>query len=79
MGKFLPNVKITGVHGKKFEVSYKGRDLVVVPMYHPAAGLRSTQVKDQTIDDFRKLPGILDEIRQKKEDKKTEVEQMNLI
>jgi DNA polymerase len=59
MGKFLPNVKISGVHGRKFDVNWSGKDLIVVPMYHPAAGLRSTDVKQQLINDFKKLPTFL--------------------
>lgn len=78
MGKFLANAKITSVHGKKFDVSWKGRELIVVPMYHPAAGLRSTQVKQQTIEDFRKLHEILQEVKDKNKDK-TDVEQMQLV
>lgn len=79
MGKFLPSARITGVHGKKFNVDWKGKKLVVVPMYHPAAGLRSTQVKEQTIEDFKRLSGILTEIEDEDNKKKEEVEQMTLV
>ena len=79
MGKFLPSAKITGVHGKKFDVNWEGEDLVVVPMYHPAAGLRNPSVKVQTVEDFKKLPGILEEIKNKESSKKEEVEQMQLV
>ena len=79
MGKFLPNAKITSVHGKKFDVNWKGKNLVAVPMYHPAAGLRSVDVKQQTLDDFKKLPGIVEETRNKDNNKKEEVKQMTLV
>src|SRR3989337_2731256 len=79
MGKFLPNAKITSVHGKKFDVNWKGKNLVAVPMYHPAAGLRSVDVKQQTLDDFKKLPGILEATRNKDNNKKEEVKQMTLV
>ncbi|KKQ97694.1 MAG: Phage SPO1 DNA polymerase-related protein [Candidatus Woesebacteria bacterium GW2011_GWB1_39_12] len=79
MGKFLPSARITGVHGKKFDVNWEGEDLVVVPMYHPAAGLRNPSVKEQTVEDFKKLPGILEEIKNKESSKKEEVEQMQLV
>ena len=79
MGKFLPSARITGVHGKKFDVNWEGEDLVVVPMYHPAAGLRNPSVKVQTVEDFKKLPGILEEIKNKESSKKEEVEQMQLV
>ncbi|KKQ42603.1 MAG: Phage SPO1 DNA polymerase-related protein [Microgenomates group bacterium GW2011_GWC1_37_8] len=79
MGKFLPNARITQIHGKKFEISWKGKNLMVVPMYHPAAGLRSTQVKEQTMQDFKKLPEILQEAVNEKEESKDKSEQMILI
>jgi uracil-DNA glycosylase len=80
MGKFLPNARITGVHGKKFIVDWQGKDIIVVPMYHPAAGLRNPGVKEQTIEDFKKLPEILKESQSKiTESAKEKVEQMNLI
>ena len=83
MGKFLPDVKISSVHGRKFVVNWSGNDKVIVPMYHPAAGLRSLEVKQQLINDFKKLPGILEEVRngsgKNTVEKEKKVEQMNLI
>lgn len=76
MAKFLPNVKISSVHGKRYDVTWEGKDLIVVPMYHPAAGLRSLDVKQKLIDDFKNLPVLLEEERKVK---KEEVEQMELI
>lgn len=73
MGKFLPNVFISGVHGKKFEVSWNGKILIIVPMYHPAAALRRGDVMGEIKEDFLKLPTYLKEI-----ESKIEVEQMNL-
>jgi len=77
MAKFLPNAKITLVHGKKFDVDWKGKKIVVVPMYHPAAGLRSSQIKSQTIEDFKKLAAIIANLEG--EEKQSQIEQMNLI
>jgi uracil-DNA glycosylase family 4 len=39
MGKFLPGAKISSVHGRAHRLNWKGRDVVVVAMYHPAAAL----------------------------------------
>ena len=82
MSKFLPGVTITGVHGKEQLVSVQGREVLVVPMYHPAAGLRNGEIKRRTVEDFKKLPGILSEhkrkINQRKVDK-TDSEQMGLL
>lgn len=73
MAKFLPTARISSVHGRKFAVNWRGRDLVVVPMYHPAAALRSRVVMDQIKNDFLKLPVYLEEIRNKVEAKQMEL------
>jgi uracil-DNA glycosylase family 4 len=62
MGKFLPEVKISSVHGKSFKLKWHNCDFVVVPMYHPAAALRNGSVMDLFKEDFLKLPKILEEI-----------------
>lgn len=77
MAKFLPNTKISSVHGKRFRVDWKGKNLVVVPMYHPAAALRNGEIMRQEKEDFLRLPSILEEIESEKP--KTKVKQMNLI
>lgn len=80
MGKFLPAARISGVHGKKFVVKWEDRDLVIVPMYHPAAALRNGAVMEQIKEDFLKLPDILKELTDKeKEAEKPKVEQMELV
>lgn len=77
MGKFLPNARISSTHGKVHKVNWKGKEIVVVPMYHPAAALRNGEVMRMEKEDFLKLPSILEEI--KRESLKVEVKQMNLI
>lgn len=77
MAKFLPNEKISSTHGKVHRVNWNGKEIVVIPMYHPAAALRNGEVMRAEKEDFLKLPGILEEI--KKESSKAEVKQMNLI
>lgn len=59
LNKFLPNVKISAVHGRLHKVSWNGKKLFVLPMYHPAAALRGTQVKNQFVADFAKINKIL--------------------
>lgn len=59
LNKFLPNVKISSVHGRLHKVSWNGKKIFVLPMYHPAAALRGTQVKNQFIADFAKINKIL--------------------
>ena len=78
MAKFLPNVFISAVHGKKYDVLWHGMDLVVVPMYHPAASLRNGNVLQQEKLDFENLKNILAELSKPKENI-IEVEQTSLI
>ena len=55
MGLFIPNVKISNVHGQAMQV--RGR--LVVPMYHPAAALHQGSLKPVIESDFTKLPGLI--------------------
>ncbi len=48
MAMFLPSAKISRVHGQKFMV--EGR--IVVPMFHPAAALRSEGIMTAFRNDF---------------------------
>ncbi len=73
MGKFLPNVKISQVHGQVKTVRFKGKDYLVIPMYHPAAALRSTDVLKQFEEDFKKIPSLLEKISTPK------IDQLSLI
>ena len=52
MAKFLPNARISNVHGQASWV--KGR--LVVPMYHPAAALHQPSLKPALEKDFTRLP-----------------------
>ena len=44
MAKFLPNASISQVHGRKYEVNWNGKNIIVIPMYHPAASLRNGNI-----------------------------------
>ncbi|MBX3084369.1 MAG: uracil-DNA glycosylase [Anaerolineae bacterium] len=58
MGLFFPNAKISAIHGKpKWE-----NNRAYLPMFHPAAVLRSMDtMKTQYEIDFKKLPGLVEE------------------
>ncbi|OGM11633.1 hypothetical protein A2Z22_02440 [Candidatus Woesebacteria bacterium RBG_16_34_12] len=83
MAKFLPGVTISSVHGKVKKVEWKGKEVIILPMYHPAAGLRSTDIKIRITEDFKQIPGILENIRQTEskteEEEKKNVEQIQLL
>ena len=78
MAKFIPGVRISDVHGKKKLIDWGDRKITIIPMYHPAAGLRNGEMKRRTIEDFSKVPGILSEAAQT-EVEQIEVEQMELV
>ena len=81
MAKFLPGVYISDVHGKVKTIDWKGQKVTVVPMYHPAAALRNSQIKIKLQTDFEKIPEVLESDGEKIETKedKMDSEQIKLI
>lgn len=88
MAKFLGSVTISTVHGKEKRMNWKDRVLWVLPMYHPAAGLRNGEIKRRLAEDFKRLPEVLEKAKEDRggieesvEEKKEEdnSEQMSLI
>jgi DNA polymerase len=60
MGKFMPGVKITQVHGQMRRFG----DRFVIAMFHPAAALHQAALKPAILADFARLPQLLNEARQ---------------
>lgn len=74
MAKFLPDVKISQVHGRIHRLKWNDTKTYVLPMYHPAAALRGTKVKNQFVEDMKKLPKVVTWIaEQKKVQEQTEL------
>lgn len=59
MAKFLPEVKVSQVHGRLHKIKWNERILFILPMYHPAAALRATKIKESFINDFAKIEKII--------------------
>ena len=59
MGRFFKGAKITQIHGQMREVD--GR--FVIAMYHPAAALHQTSLRAVIMEDFARLPELLNEAR----------------
>lgn len=76
MGKFMPGVKISQVHGKPRTVTLSYGEVTVVPMYHPAAALRNGNIMSLMKDDYLIVPEVLDQIKKEAMDK---AEQMQLV
>jgi len=67
MNYFLPEAKITRDQGKVFRLG--GR--LVMPVFHPAAALRSTEALEQFKKSLKKLPTILEKLDEFLSEEKT--------
>jgi uracil-DNA glycosylase len=59
MARFMPNAKISDVHG----VSIQSKGRLIVAMYHPAAALHQPSLKTSIEKDFSHLPEWLKQTR----------------
>ncbi len=55
MEHFLPDVKISDVHGQLFEVDFMGQAVTLAPLYHPAVALRNGSMRPVLMDDLAKV------------------------
>jgi DNA polymerase len=81
MNKFLPDSRISGVHGKKFVVSFLGKKQIVLPMYHPAAALRNGAIMNVLKSDFLLVKAALSSVEEPiiKTKTKDDTSQLSLI
>jgi uracil-DNA glycosylase family 4 len=61
MNKFMPNVKISNVHGQAVWI----KNRLVVAMYHPAAALHQPALRPALEKDFSALPEWLEQVKKK--------------
>jgi DNA polymerase len=68
MESFLPNQRISQIHGqpKRIKVSVSAEEktiqLVILPLYHPAAALYNGGLRKTLLEDFSRVPEILTKI-----------------
>lgn len=62
MEYFLPEMKITQVHGQPKRIGLGDRKVVVMPLYHPAAALYNGGLRATLFEDFSRLPAVLEKI-----------------
>ena len=60
MEYFLPEQKISLVHGQPKRINFGEDKIVIVPLYHPAAALYNGSMRNTLIEDFKKLPKIIE-------------------
>lgn len=56
---FIPDAYISKTHGHPYDIKWQGLDLLLYPLYHPAAGLRNGNIKNDLKEDFLKIPDII--------------------
>lgn len=73
MNCFLPDLQISKVHGqpKRVKLHLKENDndifeVVILPLFHPAAALYNGDMRQTLIDDFALIPAILEKIKDNK-------------
>jgi uracil-DNA glycosylase len=59
MSRFIPDAKITQIHGQMQKIGRR----FIIPMFHPAAALHQVQIRPMLLEDFAKLPELLEEAR----------------
>lgn len=59
MEYFLPDMKISQIHGQPKRIQFGDEKLVIVPLYHPAAALYNGSMRQTLIDDFLNVPKIV--------------------
>jgi DNA polymerase len=59
---------ITRVHGRPQDHVISGLPIRIYPIFHPAAGLRSTSMLETLREDFQKLPELLEAARPQPEE-----------
>jgi len=70
MNCFLPDLQISQVHGqpKRVKLSLKEHagdvlEIVILPLFHPAAALYNGGLRQTLIDDFAAIPLIIEKIK----------------
>jgi uracil-DNA glycosylase family 4 len=71
---FLPDLQISQAHGqpKRVKLSLKERkgdvlEVVILPLFHPAAALYNSGMRQTLIDDFARIPTIIQKIKVNKQ------------
>lgn len=67
MEYFLPDMKISMIHGQPKRIPFGETKIVIVPLYHPAAALYNGSMRATLIEDFMKLPTIINILEKEKQ------------
>jgi DNA polymerase len=82
MAKFIPNAKISEIHGQPIRV----KGMLVVPFYHPAAALHRPSLRSVVQEDFATLPELIQNageapayVPEKPQEDENQAEQLSLF
>lgn len=64
LGYFVPNKKISEVHGKALRVFHDDEEQIFYPLYHPAAALYNGSLQSVLLEDFSRIPQLLQQLTQ---------------
>jgi DNA polymerase len=62
MEYFLPDMKIGQIHGQPKRIQFGEHKIVIMPLFHPAAALYNGSMRQTLIDDFLKVPKVIDQL-----------------
>lgn len=62
MEYFLPGMKIGQIHGEPKRIQFGEHKIVIMPLFHPAAALYNGSLRQTLIDDFLKVPAVIEKL-----------------
>ncbi|HEX5456409.1 MAG TPA: uracil-DNA glycosylase [Candidatus Saccharimonadales bacterium] len=60
MEYFLPGMRISVIHGQPKRIGLGDGKVVILPLFHPAAALYNSSMRETLISDFQALPKIIE-------------------
>lgn len=62
MNYFLPGSVIGDIHGQVVDVVIDGVPYRLMPLYHPAAAMYNGKLRQTLLDDFLRIPQVIDQL-----------------
>ena len=64
MEYFLPDQRISKIHGEPKRISFGQKKVIILPLYHPAAALYNGGMRATLLEDFGRIPAIIKKINE---------------
>ena len=62
MNNFLPDAKISTIHGQLQRITFDSRELGLLPLFHPAYALFNGGARQTLFDDFQNVPKAIEQL-----------------